>query len=211
MGITGLHPIIKPILSRKSIISYKNRTIGVDGHSWLYQIAHIVAEELFYKIPTTKHAKPFLEKIKKLQRNAIRLVFVFDGDILVSKEKTNNERKIRKEKIKEVVHDYLKAGNLSRAKMLMKQCVSINSDFLNVIIDLLRRENIEFIISPYESDAQLCYLQKIGYIDYILTEDSDLVVYGADKILYKFDGSYVLEYQKSMLNKAKDDFFAENI
>ena len=33
------------------------------------------------------------------------------------------------------------------------------------------------MISPYESGAQLNYLQKIGVIDFIMTEDSDLLVF----------------------------------
>ena len=37
----------------------------------------------------------------------------------------------------------------------------------------------DYIVSPYESDAQLTYLKKIGLVDYILSEDSDLLVFGS--------------------------------
>ena len=34
---------------------------------------------------------------------------------------------------------------------------------------------------------ELAYLNQIGYIDLIITEDSDLIVFGAKTIFYKFD------------------------
>ena len=56
----------------------------------------------------------------------------------------------------------------------------------------LRRLNIQCFVAPYEADAQLAYLCRIGYCDAVLTEDSDLLVYSAVcgvsfPILYKFD------------------------
>ena len=35
------------------------------------------------------------------------------------------------------------------------------------------------MISPYEADAQLAYLNKINYVDFIISEDSDLLPFGA--------------------------------
>ena len=47
-------------------------------------------------------------------------------------------------------------------------------------------KNVESIVAPYEADAQLAYLCRTGYVDFILTEDSDLLAFGAPKVLYKF-------------------------
>lgn len=51
----------------------------------------------------------------------------------------------------------------------------------------LRHENIDYVVAPYEADAQLAYLEKQGIIDAILTEDSDLLVFGCKCILLKLD------------------------
>ena len=37
-------------------------------------------------------------------------------------------------------------------------------------------------MAPYEADAQLAYLSKEGVVDLIITEDSDLVVFGCRKV-----------------------------
>ena len=41
-----------------------------------------------------------------------------------------------------------------------------------------REKNFSYLISPYESDSQPTYLQKIDIIDFIMSEDSDLLVFG---------------------------------
>ena len=51
----------------------------------------------------------------------------------------------------------------------------------------LRAENVQFIVAPYEADAQLVYLERIGLVDGIITEDSDLLVFGARNVFFKFD------------------------
>lgn len=42
-------------------------------------------------------------------------------------------------------------------------------------------------MAPYEADAQLYYLESIGIVDGVLTEDSDLVIFGTKLVLTKFD------------------------
>lgn len=49
----------------------------------------------------------------------------------------------------------------------------------------LRQAQIAFVVAPYEADSELAYLADTGYIDLVVTEDSDLVAHGAKAILYK--------------------------
>ena len=44
-----------------------------------------------------------------------------------------------------------------------------------------------YVVAPYEADAQLAYLERIGLVDAILTEDSDLLVFGCKQVLFKLD------------------------
>ena len=48
----------------------------------------------------------------------------------------------------------------------------------------------DYLVSPYESDAQLTSLQKIGLVDYILSDGSDLLVFGSlefTKVIFKIN------------------------
>ena len=51
----------------------------------------------------------------------------------------------------------------------------------------LRAEGVSYVVAPYEADAQLAYLERIGLVDGIITEDSDLLVFGCKKVLFKLD------------------------
>jgi exonuclease-1 len=50
------------------------------------------------------------------------------------------------------------------------------------LVKELKKEKIDFIVAPYEADAQLCFLEKHGYVSAILTEDSDLLVFGCQNV-----------------------------
>lgn len=54
-------------------------------------------------------------------------------------------------------------------------------------VQRLREEEIEYIVAPYEADAQLAYLSIQGIVDAIITEDSDMLPYGCNCILFKLD------------------------
>lgn len=55
------------------------------------------------------------------------------------------------------------------------------------LIQILKRENIQYVVAPYEADAQLVYLEKTKVISAIISEDSDLLVFGAQNLLTKMD------------------------
>ena len=45
-----------------------------------------------------------------------------------------------------------------------------------------RSVGVECIVAPYEADSQLAYLSKEGIVDLVITEDSDLLVFGCEKV-----------------------------
>ncbi|XP_073154986.1 exonuclease 1-like isoform X4 [Henckelia pumila] len=59
------------------------------------------------------------------------------------------------------------------------------------LIQILRLENIEFVVAPYEADAQLAYLSGLeaedGGVVAVISEDSDLLVYGCSAVVFKMD------------------------
>ena len=45
-----------------------------------------------------------------------------------------------------------------------------------------RNAGVECIVAPYEADSQLAYLSKEQIVDLVITEDSDLLVFGCRKV-----------------------------
>ncbi len=62
---------------------------------------------------------------------------------------------------------------------------------------------VDVIVAPYEADAQLAFLSKVNIAQLIITEDSDLIVFGCEKILFKMENNGDCElYEKKNLSVA---------
>ena len=55
------------------------------------------------------------------------------------------------------------------------------------VIVALQARNIDCIVAPYEADAQLAFLAKAGYVTLVISEDSDLTLFGCDNVIFKLD------------------------
>lgn len=53
---------------------------------------------------------------------------------------------------------------------------------INLILQECRKKGVDCIVAPYEADAQLAYLMKASLAQAIISEDSDLLVYGCQKV-----------------------------
>lgn len=51
----------------------------------------------------------------------------------------------------------------------------------------LKRMNVQYVVAPYEADAQLTYLIQHGLVDGVITEDSDCLPFGCHTVLFKLD------------------------
>ena len=51
------------------------------------------------------------------------------------------------------------------------------------VIKALHKLGVDVLVAPYEADAQLAYLNKINVAQIVITEDSDLVLFGCEKVI----------------------------
>lgn len=49
---------------------------------------------------------------------------------------------------------------------------------------------VDVIVAPYESDAQLTFLTKTKMAQAVVTEDSDLIAFGCEKVGYLFHSTF---------------------
>ena len=85
--------------------------------------------------------------------------------------------------------DYLKQGNKTKAVECFQQCVDVTPLMARHWIDALKQKNIEFIVAPYEADAQLAYLCKTNAVYAVISEDSDLLAFGCTRVLFKLQAN----------------------
>lgn len=188
MGINNLLKTLRSISIKKHLKEYQNKRVAIDGYCWLHKsIFSIGTSILDEKIDITPCIYYFKRKLFKLLQYNIIPIVVFDGSkIPIKKNEEERRKKNRKELLKES-EKYLKMNDKYQASKIKIQAFDISPQFAYEFIKILKEYNIEYIVAPYEADIQLAYLSKINYVDFIITEDSDLIALGCKCVLYKLD------------------------
>ncbi|RMZ85451.1 hypothetical protein DV737_g839, partial [Chaetothyriales sp. CBS 132003] len=187
MGISGLLPLLKSIQKPCSLKNFKGQTIGVDAYGWLHRGTVACAIELALDKPTLKYAEFAINRVKMLQAFGVTPYLIFDGDALPSKAGTNAERRKKRHESKTLGLELYKAGKVSQAHQELQKAAEVTYEMARQLIEDLKKLDIQYIVAPYEADAQLVYLEQKGIIDGILSEDSDMLVYGAKRLITKLD------------------------
>ncbi|KAJ3868928.1 exodeoxyribonuclease 1 [Lentinula novae-zelandiae] len=187
MGIQGLLPALKSIQNTRHLSEFSGQTIAVDAYVWLHKGVFTCATELATGILTHKYVNYAMEKVRLLRHHGIEPYIVFDGGPLPAKKGTEVERKRKRD-------EHLARGNLlasqgkhAQARDCYLKCVDVTPQMAFQFIKALRAESVQYIVAPYEADAQLAFLERQGIVSAILTEDSDLLVFGCKNVLLKFD------------------------
>ena len=112
---------------------------------------------------------------------------VFDGDYLPSKAATEVERAQRRQESKKRGLGYYQMNKPSQAHLELQKAVDVTPVMARELIEELKKAGVQYVVAPYEADAQLVYLEKKGLTQGTLSEDSDLLVFGAKRLLTKLD------------------------
>eukprot|EP00898_Chlorokybus_atmophyticus_P007678 jgi/Chlat1/7911/Chrsp68S09180 len=187
MGISGLLPNLKSIAVSRHLSAYAGKRIAVDSFCWLHRAALSCAKDLCEKRLNPRFVEYCMRQVELLRHHGVIPVLVFDGAGLPMKREENEKRRRgRKENLaRAIAHE--KAGNRTAAHECYLKAVDISSTAAHYLITVLQEHNVEFIVAPYEADAQMAYLAYSGYVHAVLTEDSDLIAYACPRILYKMD------------------------
>lgn len=112
---------------------------------------------------------------------------VFDGDYLPSKSITEVGRASKREESRKLGLELHRLGKISQSQNEFQKAVDVTPEMARQLIEELKTHGVQYIVAPYEADAQLAYLERKGIITGILSEDSDLLVFGAKCLLTKLD------------------------
>ncbi|CRK48246.1 hypothetical protein BN1723_007931, partial [Verticillium longisporum] len=187
MGVSGLLPLLKSIHRPTELKKLAGETLGVDAYGWLHRGAIACALELAQGKPTRKYVDFAMHRVRMLRHFGVTPYLVFDGDFLPSKAMTEGSRAKRRDDSKKLGMELLKAGKHSQAFAEFQKSIDVTPEMARNLIDELNKIHVEYVVAPYEADSQLVYLERQGIIGGILSEDSDLLVFGCKRLLTKLD------------------------
>ncbi|KAG2734326.1 hypothetical protein G9P44_002332 [Scheffersomyces stipitis] len=204
MGVTGLLPCLKEIQNPGTLEQYRGKTLAIDTYGWLHRALISCAEELCLERPTRKYITSILKRVDMLRHFGVEPYFVFDGAALPTKAETANERRVKRQEARKKAEEYSKAGKRSLAWKEYMKAASVTSQMAKSVMVELDARGIKYIVAPYEADPQMVYLEKIGLVDGILSEDSDLLIFGCNRLITKLkDDGTLVEICRQDFHKVK--------
>ncbi|OSX60823.1 hypothetical protein POSPLADRAFT_1147031 [Postia placenta MAD-698-R-SB12] len=187
MGISGLLPLLKDIQVNRPLSDFAGQTIAVDAYVWLHKGTYGCAPDLATGKQTTRYIDYAMHRVRLLQHYHIQPYIVFDGGPLPAKKGTEADRKKRRDENLARANVLAAQGKHSQAREYYVKCIDVTPQMAYQFIKALRAGSVPYVVAPYEADAQLAYLERTGLVDGILTEDSDLLVFGCKQVLLKLD------------------------
>lgn len=190
-------------ITNKLNLNKNSILIGIDGNLFCYKYSHSYDNMII----------GFFNQILNFLSNGFIPLYIFDGGTIYEKEKTNNLRyhkkyinklkiNILEEKIIEN-NDFDKINNdlLAIKKKLEKNSIKIGKKEIEILIELLDLLNIPYIFSHGEGEYLAVLLNKYNIIDMLLTDDTDPIPGGINKIIKFYNNNVYYLNVDDIINK----------
>ncbi|XP_035671409.1 exonuclease 1-like [Branchiostoma floridae] len=211
MGIQGLLPFLKDASTQVNVKMLAGYTVAVDAYCWIYRGAFACAMDLARGDKSDMYVKFVLKYVNMLLSHGIKPVIVFDGCNLPSKQGVEDSRRERKQLYLQKGKQFLRDGNTAQARECFQKCINVTPQMAHEVMEACRALGVDCIVAPYEADAQLAYLNKCGIAQAVITEDSDLLAFGCDRVIFKLDlngnGTMIEKHRLSQCLKIKAQNF----
>jgi 5'-3' exonuclease len=187
MGIAGLLPSLRAVTKTTHVRELKGLSVGVDAYCWLHRAVHSCATELCRGEKTDRWILFVLDRVDLLIKHGIKPFLVFDGDRLPAKSGKESERAARREENRKRGLQCLRQGSPASAHNHFSKAVDVTPAMAAQLMQVIKqyRPGVQTVVAPYEADAQLGFMCQRGIIDAVITEDSDLLLFGCSRVLFK--------------------------
>ena len=180
MGIRGLNNIIKKYSpdaeNVKDIKEYSGCIFGIDCSILLYKFKYASKAE-------NSHLVGIVNRIKYYMSNGILPVFVFDGDPPEAKRNTIQKRQELRNLEIDAKTDAEKKTLADEITRISSQIIRIKKSHILECKELLEKSGVPYCTAPEDAEKYCAFLQKNGFIDYTVTDDTDAMTFGCEKII----------------------------
>lgn len=128
-----------------------------------------------------------MSKVRLLLHFNVRPIMVFDGGHLPMKSHQEALRSQSRRESRAKATELLSVGDSAAAYIHVQKSTDVTPQMAARLIDELKKMGIEYVVAPYEADAQMAWLDRVGLVEAVITEDSDLLLFGCKRVLFKLD------------------------
>tara|TARA_B100001094_G_C18161195_1_gene789463 strand:+ start:1171 stop:2184 length:1014 start_codon:yes stop_codon:yes gene_type:complete len=188
MGIRSLTSLIKQkspnSIQTTSLYTLKDKKVAIDASIFLYKsLANVRSNGDYLRNKDGKvvsHIIGILNKTIQYITLGITPIYIFDGKpplekkfVLDERNKKANESKILSEQ----------STSLEEKHKHEKNSIRIKKHHIDDLKQLFDFMGVSYIHPDGEAEAYASELCRIGYVDYVVTEDMDTLVYGCPRMI----------------------------
>ena len=193
MGIKSLTKLIKnkspDSINTSQYHKLSGKRIAIDASLYIYQCLMNVRHDGKYLTnnndKVTSHISGIFYKNINLLSNNITPVYIFDGKPPIEKSEVikcrQEKAKVAKTKLENAISD--ETCSESTKDKLEKKTIRLTKTHIDDIKHLLNLMGIEYLHIDGEGEAIASELCRIGYVDYVMTEDMDTLPFGCPKLI----------------------------
>nr|QNH68101.1 Flap endonuclease GEN1 [Brachionus koreanus] len=200
MGVLNLWKILSPCCNQIDLNELRNKTLAVDLSIWICE--NSAQSKSFSQTNTKPYLRALFFRCKYLLELNCKLIFVREGDVIDLKQETMKKRNIAR----------FKNDNLTQSQCIQSiKPIQKRSryDFIaDECCELLKHLGITVIRSPCgEAEKACAYLNLIGRCDGVITEDSDVFLYGARTVYKNFslDNKSICTIEEYNMNEIEQE------
>lgn len=187
MGIKSLTKTIKTnspsSIKHENLYKLSGKKVAVDASLIIYQQLFNTPGGKTFKNSKgyiTNHITGVFYKVMNYISLGIELIFIFDGKPPENKSACIQERKEKSMKAKELSEQ---TENIQEKEKLAKASLRVTKEMIEQVKKLLELLGVSYIHPNGEGEAYASELCRIGYVDYVLTEDMDVMAYACPRMI----------------------------
>ncbi len=187
MGV-NISELVSECKKNIEIEELTGRKIAVDALNVLYQFISIIRQPdgtplKDSKGRVTSHFSGLFYRTTKLLNCGVRPCYVFDGKPPAFKNKTNLERRERRENARKKHKEAIERGDIQEARKWAQQGVKIDEDIIKSSKNLLSAMGVPCVQAPSEGEAQASFMSQKGEVWASSSQDFDSILFGSKRLL----------------------------
>lgn len=188
MGIADLWPILSdafdprilfPVFLTRFLQKHgRPPRLAIDAYMFMFW-SQIPSDETLDPAITRRIIRNFMAKLWYLVQHNVSFVVVFDGN--------HKPGKLRHGHVPDAPDSCSYDEMLHYFLGLHTSTYSEGLRLVESIKKILTRNRIDWVQAPAEAEAECAWLQRLGVVDYVVSDDSDSLVFGASQVLRLFN------------------------
>ena len=169
--------------------------VAVDAHNWLYRYLTTTVRFTTDEAYTTADGEEvanligIAQGLPKFFEHDLTPVFVFDGGVTALKDEEVQRRREQREAAEERRAAAEERGDTVEAARLAAQTQRLTETIQATSRALLGLLDVPVVEAPAEGEAQAAHMNATGAVDYVGSEDYDVLLFGGPQTLRQLTGS----------------------